>query len=170
MYNDPVVLTHRKLQMLGYFPKICRELCSKVDNPREENLAALTHKMKYPDTRVSYALREFADLMRERERKFIIRALSPALISVLEAYPQLHDKIDFIIDRDPNAAGGRHRVLTPEKFCEAAAESKHILLVGSEREAVFNSVLECADRFDEVYRLNFSRLAFEDYRVTRLLP
>ncbi|MHC1729388.1 MAG: radical SAM protein [Syntrophobacteraceae bacterium] len=170
MYNDPIILTHRKLQMLGYFPDVCKRICSKIDNPKSENQAALIRRLKYPDSHVTYSLAEFDSLMAQEGKGLVIRALSPAVREVLAAYPRVAGKVEFIIDRDRNPEGARHPVVTPEEFKKQSTGRQHTVLIGSEREAVFNSVLDCADRFEEIYRLNFSRRVFGDYKVTRLLP
>lgn len=165
MYNDPVILNHRKLQMMGRFPAICHEICSKVDNPKTEREALLIHRLKYPNTRVSYSLKEFSKLMVNRENGFVIRALSPAAKQTLAAYPELKRKVEFIIDRDKKIEGVSQTVITPQEFNDLEQQRKFTVLVGSERETVFNSVLESADKFDEIYRLNFFGRSLKDYQV-----
>ncbi|MHC1729396.1 MAG: radical SAM protein [Syntrophobacteraceae bacterium] len=170
MLNVPEVLTLRKLQLLGYFPPPCKLICGKQDHPRGEQEAYTILKMKYPERNAALSMEDFLAHLKNTKEPFVIRALSPAVRSVLETYPAMHDYLDFIIDRDPKLSYRNHKVISPETVTEYAGGGKLTVLIASDRGAVLNSVIEQAVHFKEIYKLVISGSNPRDFTVQRLLP
>ncbi|MHC1729386.1 MAG: radical SAM protein [Syntrophobacteraceae bacterium] len=170
IFDDPSILTHRKLQALGYFPEVCKKFCSKVDKPKKEHEAVLYHNLRHPDTNLTYSLDEFISEITGRPEPLVIRALSPAMRKVLAAYPKLGEKIAFIIDHDPNQESSSHAMITPQEFHSRNGDRKWIVLVASDRATVFDTILNSFDHFKEIYKLNFFEAEMKDYKVRKLFP
>lgn len=170
MLNTPEVLTFRKLQMMGHFAPPCKLICGKIDQPRTEPEAALILRMKYPDRNRYMDLPAFEHHMKSIDDTFAIRALSPALRNVLEVYPDLTHQVDLIIDRDRELEYHEIEVMTPEEFPPTDDTGERILLIGSDRHVVFNSVIKQAERFSEIYKLVVDGSNPRDYGVQQLFP
>jgi molybdenum cofactor biosynthesis enzyme MoaA len=170
MLNTPTVLTFRKLQMMGYFAPPCKHICGKVDNPRSEQEAELILSMKYPKRDRTVDLKGFEQRLLAENRRFSVRALSPAMRNALEFYPSLADRLEMIIDRDESIRFNGVKVLPPEAVNTDGETEKPILLIASDREVVFNSVVSQAHHYQEIHKLMVNGANPKDFRVQQLCP
>ncbi|MFH2003096.1 MAG: hypothetical protein ABIK28_25750, partial [Planctomycetota bacterium] len=165
LVNSNEALRFRELQLTGAFPLPCRKICRKISFECDARAASLLFGMKCGSEERDIPVSELVSRLDADDRKITVRAYSGNMQKLLHAFPELRRRVDYIVDRDENIDCGIPAV-TPDAPVLRGARS--ILLLGSNRSSVFQSVADRAGRYDEIYKLVVVGNDPIDFRIRRL--